>query len=247
MAQPYLSIIIPAYNEAERIPKTLLDIDKRLEKAPYSYEVFVVNDGSKDNTAEVVRNMAKMVKNLKLIDNAENKGKGGVVRQGMLLANGKVRLFTDADNSTSIDQFDKMLPLFKEGYDVVIGSRAVKGAKLDPPESFARQLAGKGLNLLIQLLLLPGIWDTQCGFKAFTEESAKKVFESSRLIGWGFDFEALSLAKRMGYRIGEVPVHWVNDAKSHVKFSSGPQFLRDMAIVRWWLWTGKYKESIFRS
>ena len=101
-----------------------------------------------------------------------------------------------------------------------------------------------GLNLLIQILLLPGIWDTQCGFKAFTEEAAREVFESSRLIGWGFDFEVLSLAKRMGYRIAEVPVHWVNDAKSHIKFSSGLQFLRDMAIVRFWLWTGKYKESI---
>ena len=199
-----------------------------------------MNDGSKDKTAEVVRNMTKAVKNLKLVDNVENKGKGGVVRQGMLMAGGAVRLFMDADNATSIDQFDQMMPLFKEGYGVVIGSRAVRGAKLDPPEPFYRQLVGKGLNLLVQLLLLPGIWDTQCGFKAFTEEAAMKVFEKSRLVGWGFDFEALSLAKRMGYKIAEVPVHWVNDARSHVKFSGGLQFLRDIAIVRWRLWTGKY-------
>jgi len=128
MAQPYLSIIIPAYNEAERIPKTLLDIDKRLEHAEYSYEILVVNDGSSDNTAEIVRSMAKVVRNLKLIDIKDNAGKGGTVRQGMLLAGGKVRLFTDADNSTSIDQFNAMMPFFKEGYDVVIGSRAIAGA-----------------------------------------------------------------------------------------------------------------------
>lgn len=240
MANPYLSIIVPAYNEAERIPATLLDMDKRLEHAPYSYEILVVNDGSKDNTAEVVRNMAKAVKNLKLIDNTENKGKGGVVRQGMLLAKGVIRIFTDADNSTSIDQFDQTIPLFKEGYQVVVGSRAAKGAKLDPPEPWWRELIGKALNLLVQALLLPGIWDTQCGFKAFTAEAAQKVFEKSRLAGWGFDFEALALAKRMGYRIAQVPVHWVNDAKSHVKVSGGVQFLRDLALVRIWLWTGKY-------
>lgn len=240
MARPYLSIIIPAYNEAERLPKTLLDIDRRLEKAPYSYEIFVVNDGSKDNTAEVTRNMAKVIKNLKLIDNEENKGKGGSVRQGMLLASGAVRLFTDADNSTSIDQFDQMTPFFKEGYGVVIGSRAVKGAKLDPPEPWWRQLIGKGLNLLVQALLLPGIWDTQCGFKAFTEDATMRIFEMSRLSGWGFDFEVLSLAKRMNYKIAEVPVHWVNDSKSHVKFKSGLQFLRDMLKIRWWLWREAY-------
>ncbi len=241
MAKPYLSIIVPAYNEAERLPKTLLDMDKRLEPAPYSYEIVVVSDGSKDNTAEVVEKMKKLVRNLKLIDNTENKGKGGVVRQGMLLASGTIRLFTDADNSTSIDQFDRMIPLFKEGYEVVIGSRAVKGAELDPPEPWWRQLVGKALNLLVQLLLLPGIWDTQCGFKAFTADAAVKVFEESRLPGWGFDFETLALAKTMGYRIAQVPVRWVNDAKSHVKFSGGVQFLRDLARVRWWLWTGKYK------
>ncbi len=168
MPQPYLSIIIPAYNEAERIPKTLLDIDKRLTNAPYSYEIFVVSDGSKDNTAEVVRKMAKMVKNLKLIDNEENKGKGGVVRQGMLLANGQIRLFTDADNSTSIDQFDQMIPYFKEGYSVVIGSRTAKGAKLDPPEPIYRQIPGKLGNIVFQVVLgLWGLWDTQCAHQLF--------------------------------------------------------------------------------
>lgn len=236
----YLSVIIPSYNEAERIPSTLIDIDKKLSSAPYSYEIVVVNDGSRDNTSEVVSKMSGAIKNLRLIDNKENKGKGGVVRQGMLEAKGKIRLFTDADNSTSVDQFNSMIPFFEKGYDVVIGSRVIKGAKLDPPESLFRQIAGRGLNLVVQALLLPGIWDSQCGFKAFTAEAASRVFGYSRVIGWGFDVEVLSLAKRLGYKIAQVPVHWINDANSHVKMSAGFQFLRDILKIRGWLLINAY-------
>jgi glycosyltransferase involved in cell wall biosynthesis len=240
MAQPYLSIIIPAYNEAERISQTLVDMDKRLSGVDYSYEILVVNDGSRDNTATVVKNMAKMVKNLKLIDLPGNVGKGGAVKQGMLLAAGRIRLFTDADNSTSIDQFEKMIPLFKDGYGVVIGSRALKGAQLDPPEPFYRQVIGKTLNFLVQLFLLPGIWDTQCGFKAYTDEAAEKIFTISKTVGWGFDVETLALAKRLGFRIKEIPVHWVNDTRSRVKFSGGLQFLAETCTIRWRLWRDGY-------
>ncbi len=240
MAQPYLSIIIPAYNEAERIPATLVDMDKRLAAADYSYEILVVNDGSRDNTVGVVKGMTKMVRNLKLIELPANVGKGGAVKQGMLLATGRVRLFMDADNSTSIDQFEKMIPLFKEGYGVVIGSRSVKGAQLDPPEPFYRQVIGKTLNALIQLFLLPGIRDTQCGFKAYTDEAAEKIFNLSKTVGWGFDVETLALATRLGFRVKEIPVHWVNDTRSHVKFSGGLQFLAETAIIRWRLWTNGY-------
>lgn len=240
MSQPYLSIVIPAYNEAERIPKTLLEMDKQLESASYSYEIVVVNDGSKDNTGEVVKNMKKVVRNLKLIDFTENLGKGGAVRQGMLLSAGKIRLFTDADNSTSIDQFEKMMPYFKEGYEVVIGSRAIKGAKLDPPEPFHKQIAGKLGNLFIQLVVLPGIWDTQCGFKAFTDEAAQKIFKASVIGGWGFDVEILALARKFGYRIKEVPVHWVNDLRSHVNFSAYLHVLWETVTIRWRLSRGKY-------
>lgn len=240
MAHPYLSIIIPAYNEAERIPATLVDMDKRLASVDYSYEILVVNDGSSDATASVVKNMAKMVRNLKLIDLKDNAGKGGAVKQGMLLATGRIRLFTDADNSTSIDQFEKMIPLFKEGYGVVIGSRALKGATLDPPEPLYRRIIGKALNFLVQLFLLPGIWDTQCGFKAYTDEAAEKIFTLSKTSGWGFDVETLALATRLGFRIKEVPVHWVNDTRSHIKFSGGLQFLKETAIIRWRLWRNGY-------
>jgi dolichyl-phosphate beta-glucosyltransferase len=241
MAQPYLSIIIPAYNEAERIPKTLLDMDKRLSTVDYSYELLVVNDGSTDATAKVVKNMTKLIRNLKLIDMKDNGGKGGTVRQGMLLASGKIRLFTDADNSTSIDQFEKMLPYFKEGYDIVIGSRTAQGAQLDPPEVWYRQTPGKLGNLIIQVVLgLWGIWDTQCGFKAFTDESAEQVFKISRITGWGFDAEVLALGRKIGFKIKEIPVHWVNDTRSHVKMSTYLKVLLETAKIRWWLWKGIY-------
>ncbi len=239
MAQPYLSIIIPAYNEAERIAQTLVAMDKRLSTAEYSYEILVADNGSTDGTVAIVRNMEKMVKNLRLVDGGRG-GKGVAVRKGMLEAMGHVRLFSDADNSTPIEQFDAMMPYLKEGYGVVIGSRAVHGAVLDPPESLFRRAAGKGLNVIVQALLLPGIHDSQCGFKAFTEEAAVKIFGESKISGWAFDVEVLSLAKRMGYRIKEMPVYWVNDTRSHVHASAGLQFLAEICKIRWWLWHGVY-------
>src|SRR6185437_4585486 len=149
--------------------------------------------------------------------------------------------FTDADNSTSIDQFERMMPLFKEGADVVIGSRAAKGAELDPPEAWYRQIPGKIGNLVFQVVLgLWGIWDTQCGFKAFTAESAERIFKLSTIGGWGFDVELLTLAKRMGYKIREIPVHWVNDTRSHIKPSAYLKVLGETGIIRWRLWRHQY-------
>jgi dolichyl-phosphate beta-glucosyltransferase len=239
----YLSVIVPAYNEAERIPAALLDMDKRLRTMDFgagSYELIVVNDGSSDKTLETVRELAPRLKNFKILDLGRNQGKGAAVRAGMLAAKGTIRIFSDADNSTSIDQFAAMMPFFESGYDVVIGSRAVAGAKLEPAEPWYRGLVGKGLNLVIQALLLPGIRDTQCGFKAFTTEAAERVFSISKINGWGFDFEVLSLAKNFGYRIKEIPVRWVNDVRSHMKLSGGIQFLRDIGKVKWWFSSNAY-------
>ncbi len=244
MANPYLSVIIPAYNESRRLPETILDLDRHLSKAEYSYEILVVDDGSTDNTAEIVTKMAKDVSHLKLSHFEQNRGKGAVVRDGMLMAKGKVRLFMDADNATTVDQFERMRPLLeKEKCDVVIGSRALKESRMEPPEPLIRQIPGKMGNLFIQLLLLPGLWDTQCGFKAFTEEAAEKVFKLVKITGWGFDIEALSLAKQLGFKLKEVPVVWVNKEGSKVKASAYLKVLLETIKIRVWLWTGKYDFS----
>jgi len=241
MAKPFLSVIIPAYNEAGRLPKTLLDIDKYLSQAGFSYEIIVVNDGSKDRTAEIVIKMQEMVKNFRLINNQINQGKGAVVAQGMLAAKGTIRLFTDADNSTSIDQIEKFLPFFKEGYDVVIGSRAMKDSQLPVKQPFYRQLLGKIGNLIIRILVVPGINDTQCGFKAFTEEATLEIFPRLMIKRWGFDVEILALARLLGFRIKEVGVRWINDPHSKVKISAFFEVLSEVIKIRLNIWRKKYK------
>ena len=222
------------------MPKTLLDIDQKMAGKDYTYEILVVNDGSKDNTAEVVKKMATAVKNLKLLDNVENKGKGGVVRQGMLAATGDIRLFMDSDNATTIDHFEQMREYFAQGYGVVICSRAIKGSVLDPAEPIVRQIPGKMGNLWIQLFVLWGLWDTQCGFKAFTAEATERVFTLSKLSGWSFDVEILALAKKLSFRIKEVPVHWRHDGQSKVKPSAYIQVLLDVVKIWWWFLMNTY-------
>lgn len=217
MAQkPFLSVIIPAYNESKRLPLTLVDMDKHLSKVPFSYEIIVVDNNSKDSTKEIALRFAGIMKNIRVIE-CRTQGKGAAVRKGMIEAKGQIRLFTDADNSVSVDQFSKMQHFFREGYDVVIGSRDVEGARLEPPQAWYRMLLGNMGNIFIQLMLLRGIKDTQCGFKAFSDRAAEKIFPLANINGWGFDVEALSLAKMFGYKIKEMPVVWVNSAGSKVK------------------------------
>ena len=240
MAKPYLSVIIPVYNEAKRLPLTLIDIDRHLSEQEYSYEILVVNDGSKDATAEIVERFKPLIENLKLINNPENRGKGAAVRDGMQAAKGNWRLFMDADNSTSIIEFNKMIPYLDEGYEVVIGSRAVKGSKSNPASSLIRRLAGKSGNLIVQLLVLRGLWDTQCGFKCYSEEAARRIFSLTRVNGWAFDVEALALAKKLGYQIKEMPIHWVGDSRSHVRPGSYFRVLWDTLRIRWWLCRKSY-------
>lgn len=241
MSKPFLSVIIPAYNEAKRLPLTLVDVDRYLSEAEYSYEIIVVNDGSRDATAEIVERFTHVIPNLRLIDNHENRGKGYVVRQGMLAAKGNWRLFMDADNSTTVDQFNNMIPYFSEGYDVIIGSRTIRGAKLNPPQPLYKRILGKAGNLFIQMVAVRGIWDTQCGFKCFSDGAAQKIFPLMKIDRWGFDVEALMLARQVGYKIKEIPVVWVNDIHSTVGISAYFSTLLEVVKIRWWLWRGKYR------
>lgn len=238
----YLSVIIPVYNEESRLPKTLREIDKYLSRQTYDYEIIVVSDGSTDKTVEIVRNLMTEIKNLKILDFKENRGKGFGVRQGMLEAKGDYRLFTDADNSTSIDQVEKMWPEFNKGYDIVIGSRDVKGAILDPPQPWIRKvILGEGFKLFRKIII--GLWrieDSQCGFKGFTKKAAENIFPRSAINRWAFDPEILIIGKLLGYKIKEVPVYWKNDPESKVKFKGMVEMARDLLKIRRNLITKKY-------
>lgn len=237
----YLSVIIPAYNEEERLSKTLFDIDKYLSKQNYDYEILVVSDGSKDKTVEVGKSLIPKIKNLKVTGYKKNQGKGYAVKFGMLEAKGEYRLFTDADNSTSIDQVEKMWPYFKEGYDIVIGSRDIKGAILDPPQPLHRRLLGQMFGLLTSILCGTwGIRDTQCGFKGLTKKAAESIFLKCKINRFAFDPEILIIGKKLGYKIKEIPVHWKNDLESKVKFKSMVKMGIDSLKIRWNLITKKY-------
>jgi len=237
-----LSVIFPAYNEEKRIPKTIRLTYDYLKNQNYQSEIVVVNDGSKDRTAEVVNEMKTEIPILRLIDNKKNKGKGGVVKQGMLEAGGEYRLFSDSDNSTSIDQVENIWPWFEKNFDIVVGSRDLKGAVLDPPQGFIRKvLFGDTFKLLRKLIIgLWGIEDTQCGFKCFTAKAAEDIFSKTSKQGFIFDVEVLILAKRLGYHIKEIPVHWKNDVESKVKIKSVFKMLFDMIKLRKDLILGKY-------
>lgn len=239
----YLSVIIPAYNEEERIGATLLAVDKYLSTQKYLYEILVVSDGSTDKTVNVVEKYKQLVKNLEVIDNLENGGKGSVVRQGMLASRGKYRLFMDADNSTSIDHVEKMWPFFKKGYHIVIGTRDSKDieeAIQEVRQPFIRRLIGDLGNLLIQVIAVPGIWDTQCGFKGFSGKVVNDIFPRLRINRWGFDIEILAIAKRLRYKIGIIPVYWKNDPRSHVTFAGYLNTFRELFVVKWNLMRNKY-------
>ncbi len=241
--QTYLSVIIPAYNEEKTISNTLLDIDNYLSKQDFTSEIVVVSDGSKDKTAKVVNNLTKLINNLRLIDNQENHGKGWVVRQGMLKAKGKYRLFMDADNATTVDHFDKIRPFLNKGYEIVIGSREkkdAKGAKQAVPQTFIKRQLGNMGNVLIQLLAVPGIWDTQCGFKVFRSDVAENIFKRCKMDRWALDIEALALARKFKYKIGIIPVYWINNPESRVGIKGYFITFRELFKIKWNLIRGKY-------
>lgn len=239
-----LSVIVPVYNEAERLPKTLQRLHAYLAAGRLTYEIVVVLDGPTDATAEVLRRMSCEIAHLKIIDRAENRGKGYTVKQGMLRAAGEIRLFTDADNSTDIRHFDQMMPLFDQGCDLVIASRNPKDApeaEQSVPQAAFKRAIGQLGNRIVQSLAVPGIWDTQCGFKAFRAEAAERIFTQTRVDRWGFDIEVLALAQALNYQIGIIPARWVNDERSHVRLTDYFRVLADTVQVRRNLRKGQYR------
>lgn len=214
MNTPFLSIIIPAHNEAGRLPKTLEQVFSFLKAQTYTSEVIVVENGSTDNTLELANQYIKEHGNLVVIKE-HNKGKGNAVRRGMLTARGEYRFICDADLSMPIEDLPKFLPPAISDFDIAIGSREAPGAIRfnEPPY---RHIGGRVINFVIRALILPGLNDTQCGFKCFRAETSAILFQQQTLPGWSFDIELLYLARRKKLRIREIPIHWYFDADSKV-------------------------------
>ena len=240
--KPELSIIIPAYNEEQRLPNSLQRIRAYLTDRSLSSEVIVVDDGSSDGTAGVVERLKQEFPELRLISNGRNRGKGFSVRAGMLDARGKLALFTDADLSAPIEEADKLLAVLREqGYDGAIGSRAVDRSCIKVHQSRIRELAGIIFNRLVRWVTGVPFTDTQCGFKAFRTEKARVAFEQQRIEGFGFDPEILFLARRHGLCVAEIPVEWRHDpgTKVHV-FSDSIRMMLALLSIRWNAWVGRY-------
>ena len=219
-----LSLIIPAYNEADRIGPSVEKAYRFFESVDYDAEIVAVDDGSSDRTVDAIREAFDRKPagldriTTKLIVLGTNAGKGAAVRRGMLEAKGKVRVFTDADFSTPVSELSKIIPLISSGdYDVVIGCRAAEGRMLvKKHQPWYREAMGRFYNILVQLFVFRGIRDTQCGFKGFSDHAAQILFSKQRVNGFSFDVEILYLARRYGYRIREIAVEWYNDERSTV-------------------------------
>ncbi|MDX2093545.1 MAG: glycosyltransferase family 2 protein [Kofleriaceae bacterium] len=212
-----LSIVVPAYNEELRLPATLERLHAFLSAQPLRYEIVVVDDGSKDNTCKVVEESKAHIANLVLVSQTPNAGKGAAVRRGMLAARGQIRVMCDADCSMPPEQLPRLLaPIIACKAEIAIGSRYAPGAETNVKQPMYRVLWSRLCNKVIQRSLVPGIRDTQCGFKAFTAEAARDLFRRGRINGWAFDLEILALARRRGFMIEEVGVEWKDDNRSRV-------------------------------
>ncbi len=239
----YLSVIIPAYDEGEHIEDTIMDISRYLSRQDYSFEIVAVNDGSKDNTASVLKELESTIYNLKFIDNGKNQGKGAVVKQGMLAASGKYRIYVDADNAISINHIEKFWPYVKQGYNVVIGSIELPGSV--QKESYTgfskvyRNILGKLSKYLVRVLTIWDIHDTQRAFKLFTAEATEKIFPKQTIMRWGFDIEILVIAKKLSYNIKELPVSWINPP-GRVNFMVYLKTLKELLQIKWNSLRGKY-------
>lgn len=234
MSSVDLSVIIPAYNEERRVSAPLEEIPAYCRREKISYELLVVDDGSDDKTAELVRAAAARDSRIRLVSQAARSGKGAAVKAGVLASCGELVLFSDADLSTPIEEFGRLRRALEAGFDLAIGSRVADGARIEVRQHWIRQTMGQTFNLIIRSLLVGGFKDTQCGFKLFRREAAKKIFARSRVAGFAFDVELLVIARRHGLKVKEVPVVWRNSPASKVRIILDPiRMFGDLFYIKW--------------
>jgi glycosyltransferase involved in cell wall biosynthesis len=239
LSKPFLSIVIPAHNEEKRLPRTLEQVFAFLAGQGYEAEVVVAENGSTDQTLQVAQAYAAQHPELHVLQ-IDGRGKGLAVREGMLAANGEYRFICDADLSMPIEEVSKFLPPALDGFDIAIGSREARGSVRynEPPY---RHWGGRAINLAIRLLILPGLQDTQCGFKCFTARAAEQLFPLQTLTGWSFDIELLYMARRRGMRIREIPIHWYYDPDTKIKaVRDAINMLKDILRIHQNAWRGAY-------
>ena len=248
---PKYSIVIPAYNESRRIPATLKAVLACIRANAWDAEVIVVNDGSADNTAEIVREFAREAPELRLIENPGNHGKGYSVRNGMLHALGEVVMFTDSDLSSPIEEAHNLFDAIAAGADIAIGSRWLERDRQTQRQPLYRQFFGRCFNLVTRAIMRLPFADTQCGFKAFTRAAAQTVFQLQTIERWGFDPEILFIALKRGFRVVEVPVAWAHDERTRMSYlKDGMKMLQELVIIRWNALTGRYskrREAMLRT
>jgi glycosyltransferase involved in cell wall biosynthesis len=241
MNELYLSVIIPIFNEEKRLSKTFSSLESYFLNKKYNYEVIFVSDGSGDKTKEIVKDYIKNKQNYKLLDYPINKGKGFAVKEGMLNANGEYLLFTDADFSTPLIELDKLLPKINK-FGVVIGSRYINPNSIKIKQPFIRRFVSRGGNLLTRLITGLPYFDTQCGFKLFQNESAKKIFSRMTINRWGFDIEILAVAKYLNITVKEVSVDWYDDTGSKLRAGrDGLNTLKELFNIKLNIINKKYK------
>ena len=233
MAAPYLSIIIPAYNEEKRLPGTLDFIMAFLRRQTYEAEVIVCDDGSRDRTVKIAAEKLRFTQSQVLVS-PRNAGKGDAVKRGMLAAKGQFCLISDADLSTPIDEVRRFLKYLEAGDDIVIGSRALEDSKVEIHQGFHREMMGRVYNWIARALSFKGIMDSQCGFKCFKAPVAKELFALQKIRGFSFDAEILYLAQKKGYKVREEPVIWRNSNQSRVRLIKDPlAMFFDLLKIRW--------------
>jgi glycosyltransferase involved in cell wall biosynthesis len=235
------SLIIPAYNESTRIRPTLDKILQYVDEQNWDADVVVVDDGSRDDTAAIVRDYGRRHSQVRLVENGRNRGKGFSVRNGMLHAQGDICLLTDADLSSPISESQKLFAAIHEGADIAIGSRWLRAELQTERQPVYRQLFGRIFNTLLRIVLGLKFKDTQCGFKAFRREAAQQIFPLQKIERWGFDPEILFLARQFGFRVAEVPVLWAHSAGTRLHpFRDGFFMALEILRIRWNAWTGIY-------